>query len=41
MKAGLQELTQQISQADSAIQEIAVAVAELEKKKAKVCQKQF
>lgn len=37
MKGGVQELTQQISQADSTIQEIAVAVAELEKRKAKVC----
>ena len=36
MKGGVQELTQQISQADSAIEEIAATVAELEKKKAKV-----
>ncbi len=36
MKGGVQELTQQIAQADSTIQEIAVAVAELEKRKAKV-----
>ena len=39
MKGGVQELTQQITQADSAIEEIAATVAELEKKKAKVCLK--
>ena len=36
MKVGVEELTQQIAQADTAIEEIAASVAELEQRNARV-----